>query len=118
MKKRIAFDVKGTLGSGPQQKKVFALFQAFEEQGCEMFVWSGVGSFATDLVRTLGLRAECMTKRTIHDTDPADLMDIAVEDEHQQTYLATKQLVFVDEIPDSLEDIAEFVRDLITHGHN
>jgi len=114
MKKRIAFDVKGTL-FGPKQRQVVQMFKEFKLQGCEMFIWSSMPSYCLDAQKELGLDAELITKRTINETEPEDLMDIAVEDDHSQTYLATKQLVFVDEIPDDEASIAEFVRDLITH---
>lgn len=108
---KIAFDVMGTL-MGQNQDKVLRLFHAFEKMGHTMYVWSNSINYAFDAVNQhkLNVPAErIMYKYTKFDAEmeQMDVMDVAVEDDKSQTYLATKKLVLVYEIPDDVEEFAK-----------
>lgn len=102
---KIAFDVKGTL-SGPHQDKVRRLFHFLQSQGHEMIVWSNSYAYALDIVKELGLKAECMSKNMASDAELFEnWIDIAIEDDLTQTWLGAKRIVFINDIP---EDITMF----------
>lgn len=105
---KIVFDVKGTI-EGPSQKQVLALYHEFERLGHEMYVWSSLYSFATYAIKTHKLKAKPISKIERSDLDPSDYFDIAIDDENQ-TYLATRRLVLVQDISD---DIPAFAKILI-----
>lgn len=114
---KIAFDVMGTL-SGKDQNKVLHLFRTLEHMGHTMFVWSNSIQYAFDIVSQLKLAVPAervLYKYSTFDVkkeEGLDIMDIAVEDDTSQTYLATKKFVFVHEIPEINTD--EFV--LLVHN--
>ena len=105
---KIAFDVKGTL-HGPHEVRVKRLFNAFKELGCEMYVWSSVGSWAYNAVTELELEAIPLLKYSKSDALEQDdiIMDIAIDDDSLSTYLATKKLILVHTIPDDVEGFAK-----------
>ena len=99
---RVAFDVKGTL-AGPE--KIEKFFKWFQSKGCEMVIWSNLYSYTTEIKEKLGLEAETMSKKGTFDCeDEMEYMDIAIEDDHSQTWLAAKKIIFVDEVPENEED--------------
>ncbi len=115
---KVAFDVKGTL-DGPYENKVRALYNAFEKLGCQMVVWSSLGSFAYEYTRRHSLTAAIMTKFcNSEDLDPSEKMDIAIDDDNCQDYLATKKLVLVNDIPDHIYDIELFAKALVENNQN
>ena len=94
---RVAFDVKGTL-AGPE--KILKLFKWFESKGCQMVIWSNAYGYTTEIKEKLGLEAETMSKFGTFDvSDKSEYMDIAIEDDTSQTWLAAKKLIFVHEVP-------------------
>lgn len=98
---KIAFDVKGTL-YGKNETNVRRLYDAFKSRGHTMFVWSNSIGYASDAVRDLKLDVEYMSKflPSERDYDTNQYMDIAIEDDRSQTWLAAKKFVFVDDLDD------------------
>lgn len=109
----IAFDVNGTLDGyrGDQVKQLcFALYKA----GHSIFVWSNLHSYAVDMVKDLanrGIKAQPYTKYSSFEAKQQELtiMDVAFENDSTQTYLATKKLVLVSEIPEEPTKFNDFV---------
>ena len=98
---RVAFDVKGTL-AGPE--KIERFFRWFQSKGCEMVIWSNCFSYAVEMQEKLKTDSRVMTKVGTFDCDEYDYMDIAVEDDPSQTWLAAKKIILVDEVPETEEE--------------
>jgi len=110
---RIAFDVKGTI-EGSKKKQVLRMFELFQKAGHKVFVWSNSYGYAVDAVRDNNLaNTSPMDKMMKMDAEEEQMMDIAVEDDHSQTWLAAKKFVFVDEIPDDMVLVDIFVEELL-----
>lgn len=108
---KIAFDCKGTL-IGFNEEKVLKLFHILESQGHELFVWSNSIGYAFEAVKTHALNvgaSHTMYKYTKGEAEleEIDVMDIAIEDDTSQTYLAANRFIFVHEIPDNVEEFAK-----------
>jgi hypothetical protein len=101
---KIAFDVKGTL-YGENEKNVRRLYEAFKTRGHTLFVWSNSIGYASSAVRDLDLNVEYMSKflPSERDYDKNQYMDICVEDDRNQKYLASKAFIFVDQITDDTD---------------
>lgn len=112
---KIAFDVKGTL-YGQNETNVRRLYEAFKKRGHTMFVWSNSLGYAADAVRTLNLDVEYMLKflPSERDYDVNQYMDVCVEDDRSQKYLASNKFVFVDELNNGT-DVDKLVEEL-TNG--
>lgn len=109
---KIAFDVKGTL-DGPKTKFVLAMLIALQEMGHECIVWSNSYGYAVDCVRNLGLvnvRAESKTDKWSR--DEANFYDVAIEDDKQQTWLAAKHFIWVDDIPGAMGGVMKLVAEI------
>jgi len=115
---RIAVDVKGTL-EGRRKQDILAMIQVFRDAGHEVVIWSNSFSFAVNTVANNKLDLEPMSKRTKWDCEdnPELYMDIAIDDDSSQTYLAARRFVWVHEIP---EDAIGFAKTLIgvQNGNN
>ena len=120
---RIAFDVKGTLmhqddkGKFTPITKVVLLFHALQSLGHELTVWSNMLSFAVQAHDQLGFPNSVYVQTKKMNSDYYDLseaFDIAIEDDHSQTWLGAKRIVFVDEIPDGDDQINRFAHALTT----
>lgn len=79
---KVAFDVDGTLIYEVGEKEntprydVIDLFRAFENLGCEMYIWSGGGvDYATRWRDKLGLNASVVAKNSL-------TPDVAVDDQY------------------------------------
>lgn len=111
---KIAFDVKGTL-YGNNEKNIRRLYDAFARAGHTMFVWSNSYNYATATVDDLKLGASPRMKHGTFDR-VTDFMDICVEDDRTQTWLASTKIVFVDEIKDDT-DVKQLVETLINEHY-
>jgi hypothetical protein len=110
---KVAFDVKGTL-IGPDQEKVRDLYNFMRNMKCEMVVWSNLGSYAVDAVKSLKLNARACTKYSMSDAGSgSDVMDLAIEDDSTQTWLAAKHILLVKDIPNDLKSIEKLAKELI-----
>lgn len=113
---KIACDVKGTL-EGSKKKQVLKILDLFSKAGYSITVWSNLYSYAIDAVKDNNLRAEADSKRSKGDYnfeyDESKYFDFAIEDDRRQEYLAAKKFIWVDDIPDDIEQIEEFVKKLI-----
>lgn len=109
---KLACDVKGTL-EGPKKKQVLKLLDLFSKAGYEITVWSNLYSYAVDAVSDNNLRAEAMGKKMKMDLDydESAYFNFAIEDDRRQEYLAAKQFIWVDEIPDDIEQIELFFKE-------
>jgi hypothetical protein len=103
---KVAFDCQGTLILTNEANKliVHKLFKWFESKGCEMVVWSNGGA-PEILVKTLKLNATAQSKSKTWELEGCEnpeqyYMDIAVDDDVNQTYLAAKNFIWVRDIPD------------------
>jgi threonine dehydrogenase-like Zn-dependent dehydrogenase len=96
---RIAFDVKGTL-EGPKKNILLVVFAELQKRGHECVVWSNSYGYAVDAVRDNDLNAEAMSKTTKWDVDDdqAKFVDVAIDDDSSQTWLAAKRFIWVHEI--------------------
>jgi hypothetical protein len=112
MKMKIAFDCLGTL-QGRDSAKVVALYRALQSKGHDMYVWSSDFSMAMRLNRELKLEATVQGK--VSKSEAADegegLLDIAIDDDQSQTWLAAKYIVLVRDIPS--KDVEAFADKLI-----
>lgn len=100
MKKRVAFDVMGTL-TGNKGALIQHIFRKLQDHGVECVVWSNNFSYAVDAIRDLKLENTVpMSKKTKMDliNNGEELFDLAIEDDRSQTWLGAKDFVFVDEI--------------------
>lgn len=113
---KIAFDVKGML-DGRKSKEVMIILKAFEAAGHGIFVWSNSYNYARDFVRDNNLSAWAINKVEKNGYDgeeeKEDYMDLAIEDDTNQTWLATKRFVWVDDIPTDTDELNEFVENLL-----
>jgi len=99
-KKRIAFDVKGTI-EGPKKDLVLHIFEKLQEQGHECVVWSNLYSYAVDAIKDNNLKnTQAMSKKSKGDllSNGEELFDLCIEDDRSQTYLGAKKIAFVDEL--------------------
>lgn len=105
---RIAFDVKGTI-EGPKKKYVLMLLKNLQSKGHHITVWSNLYSYAVDAVKDNHLDCEFDSKRTTGDCadDASRLMDLAIDDDSSQTWLASKRFIWVHDIPETDELINE-----------
>lgn len=103
---RIAFDVKGTI-EGPKKTFVLALLELLQKNGHEVVVWSNSYGFAVDAVKDNGLSCKASPKRTSWDEDGKveNFFDLAIDDDNQQTWLASKRFIWVHDLPDFMSGI-------------
>lgn len=110
---KIACDVKGTL-EGYKQKQVLRILELFAKTGYEIVVWSNTYSYAKDAVAKFNLNCEYGYKKDRIDCDdPFEFMDFCIEDDRSQKYLAAKNFIFVDDIPEEMSQVDLFVRELL-----
>ena len=113
---KIACDVKGTL-EGPKKKQILKMLDLFAKAGYEIVVWSNLYSYAIDAVKDNNLRAEAIPKKSKgdypHEYDESTYYNIAIEDDRKQEYLAAKQFIWVDEIPEDIEQIELYVKEIL-----
>ena len=111
---KLACDVKGTL-EGSKKKQVLKLLELFAKAGYEITVWSNSYGYAVDAVKDNNLKANFESKRMKMDLDYDETRyyNFAIEDDHQQDYLAAKQFIWVDDIPDDIEQVELFFRELL-----
>lgn len=107
---RIAFDVKGTI-EGPKGKEVLELFKLLAALGHEMFVWSNSFGYAVDAVKKYNLNAKPTEKFSKYDAQDYgyDPMDLAIEDDRGQFWLAADIIVFVDDLRDNTNENMELI---------
>ena len=105
---RIAFDVKGTI-NGPDHDKVLKLFHALQAMGHEMFVWSTFIGYAVDAISEHNLKAESMWKKSLSELNEWGMepMDVCIEDDSSQTWLGSKKIILVSDLPDDIEAFAK-----------
>lgn len=109
----VAFDVKGTI-EGPKKDLVLKLFRGLQEKGHKCVVWSNLYSYAIDAIVDNGLNnTEPFKKYTKGDVaegiyNDTDTVDLAIEDDRCQTYLAAHRFLFVDEITE--ETVKELLK--------
>jgi len=111
---KIASDVKGTI-EGSKKKQVLKILDLFSRAGYQITVWSNLYSYAIDAVKDNNLKAEVMSKRMKmdFDYDETQYFDFAIEDDYRQDYLAAKKFIWVNDIPDDMEQIESFVKKLL-----
>lgn len=113
---KVACDVKGTL-EGSKKKQVLKLLELFAKAGYEITVWSNLYSYAVDAVRDNNLRADSDQKKGKFDypySDDESLhFNFAIEDDRSQTWLAAKQMIWVDQIPEDMAAVELFFRELM-----
>jgi len=113
---KVACDVKGTI-NGPKKKQVLKMLDIFAKAGYEITVWSNLYSYATEAVQDNNLRAQTSSKYSKTDWqcegDESKFFNFAIEDDRQQTYLAAKKFIWVDEIPEDLVQVEMFVKELL-----
>jgi hypothetical protein len=113
---KIACDVKGTI-EGPKKKQVLKLLDLFSRAGYSVTVWSNLYSYAVDAVKNNNLRAEFDSKKSKGDYpieyDESKYFNFAIEDDRQQDYLAAKTFIWVDDIPDDIEQVELFFKELL-----
>ena len=106
---RIAFDVKGTI-EGHSKDKVLRLFKALEAMGHDLLVWSNSYQYAVDAVKNNGLKCPYQSKTTKWDvSDESQYVDLAIDDDSSQTWLASKRFIWVHELPDDIETFAKTI---------
>jgi hypothetical protein len=105
---RIACDVKGTL-EGPKKAQVVEILKILQGNGAKITVWSNLYSYAS---RALSENKDIHFEGAESKCSKSDLyfnenlyFDIAIEDDRMQSYLASKRFIWVDEIPDKVEDV-------------
>lgn len=105
---KIAFDVKGTI-EGPSKEKVLKLFRALRAQGHELIVWSNSYGYAMDAVRdnNLDCAFQSKTDKWQVDQDETHYVDVAIDDDSSQTWLAAKRFIWVHELPDDIDEFAK-----------
>lgn len=100
MKKRVAFDVMGTL-TGNKGSLIEHIFRALQAEGVECVVWSNSFGYAIDAIASLNLEnTHPMRKMSRFELQEHNLemFDLAIEDDRSQTWLGAKDFAFVDEI--------------------
>lgn len=108
---KIAFDCLGTL-DGFNKAKVLALYRALQSRGHDMYVWSSEYSMAIRLNKELNLNGKPISKfgsRPWESEDGIedDKMDIAIDDDASQTWLAAKYILLVRDIHGDIEELAD-----------
>lgn len=98
---RIAFDCSGTLiRGGSNIEAAVKLIKWLQSKGHEVVIWSNAWNYTQEAKKKHGLSCECDMKRCTWDYDNEDdYFDIAIDDDMSQTYLATKLLLNVCDIP-------------------
>lgn len=117
---RIAFDVKGTIES-PMKKQVLHMFKLFQDAGHEVVVWSNSYSYAVNAIKDNNLQntdPEDKFMKIDVERDESQYFDIAIEDDRRQDYLAAKKFIFVDEIPNAMEDVDKLVAKVLSETQN
>jgi hypothetical protein len=115
---KIAFDVMGTL-EGPKKQLVLKFFKAMKAAGHTCIVWSNSYQYAIDCVKDNNLDVLYQSKTSksdlYHYTNPEEgMMDLAVEDDRRQTYLAARNFLFVDDISEeSIDELITYYKDRI-----
>lgn len=107
---RVAFDVQGTL-NGPD--KILELYKWFRSKGCEMVVWSGMYSYATDMadkLEELGIPANEVTSKVDRDYSYEEdnfYVDVAIDDrdfiddeDGFVSFLSCKHMIPVHKVPE------------------
>lgn len=109
---KIAFDILGTL-QGRDSAKVVALYRALQNKGHDMHVWSSDFAMAMRVNRELKLDATVQGKvsKSEAENEGDSYMDIAIDDDSTQTWLAAKYIVLVRDIPS--KDVEAFADKLI-----
>lgn len=111
---KIAFDVLGTI-NGYRQSEVLRLFRSLQAKGHEMFVWSSDFGMAVNAVKTHGLNATPLDKFSHSEAEEKGFkMDVCIEDDHSQTWLAARAIVFVDEMKLDNNENLKLVADKLT----
>lgn len=106
---KIAFDVKGTL-DGPKGVVLLEAFMTLQSMGHECIVWSNSLGYAHDCVKTNGLMADFCSKKMMLDYESDDeIIDVCVEDDRSQTWLGSKQFVWVDELTMEPDEIVALI---------
>lgn len=115
---RIAFDVMGTL-QGVNSDKVVRLFKALQDRGHDMHVWSSDFGCAMRTNNHLKLNATVLGKVSKIDAKEMgdELMDIAIDDDSTQTWLAAKYIVLVRDIPSDVEAFADKLINIRSLAH-
>jgi hypothetical protein len=110
---RIAFDVKGTL-QGHDGERVLALLLKLQELGHECLVWSNSYGYAVDCVKKLGLKCEYQSKtdKSDADHDETRYVDLAIDDDSTQTWLASKRFIWVRDLPKDIEGILKLAHEI------
>ena len=112
---KIACDVKGTL-EGYKKKQVLRLLDLFSRAGYEVTIWSNLSIYAFDAVKNNNLKAEVDSKRMKsdypYDNDETKFFNYAIEDDRSQTWLAAKNFIWVDEIPEDMKAVDLFFKEL------
>ena len=112
---KIAFDVKGTI-EGSKKQQVLRMFKLFQDAGHDVIVWSNSYGYAVDAIENNLLKnTNPHDKKMKMDVDYEEdrYVDIAIEDDRSQTWLAAKKFVFVDEIPTDMMLVDELVTKLL-----
>lgn len=102
---RIAIDVKGTL-EGPRKQDLIRLINAMQAKGHTVLIWSNLYSYAVDAVRDNKLDCVAQSKTTKWDvSDESQFVDLAIDDDSSQTWLAAKRFIWVHQLPDDIETL-------------
>lgn len=112
---KVAFDVKGTL-DGRYEDKVKALLGYFQGLGAEITIWSNSYGYAYDMKNKLERESslseyKATTKYSFIEAEDEgrDIFDFCVEDDRGQWYLASRKTIFVDTIPDNVEEFKDLL---------
>lgn len=104
---RIAIDVKGTL-EGPRKQDLIKLIKAMQAKGHTVLIWSNSYGFAVDAVRDNGLNCDAQSKTTKWDvSDESQFVDLSIDDDSSQTWLAAKRFIWVHELPSDIETLIQ-----------
>lgn len=106
---KVAFDVKGTL-EGLKGPIIIEILDRLASAGVETFVWSSLLSYAVDFVNEKDVDAFPISKLAKRDLeyDESQYMDFCIEDDRQSEYLASKTIIFVDEI-ESADQVVKMI---------
>lgn len=107
---KIAFDVKGTL-DGHKKHEMRRILLSLYAAGHEIYIWSSLFSYAVKEAKyweQRHIKCEALDKYSTYEAKARNMpvMDIAFEDDRTQTYLAANKIVFVDEIPNVVDEFA------------